>query len=202
MKGTTTNQYVSSPSKVIIVFDGHGFCNKQKTSLTYKHYFLCNIGDNVGSDNFNDFLKQLVKDKGTTDLSILPNNSDVNLEHYLFELTNYQKMYSCNLRKALALDTSDDYKLYELARSFKYENIDYKFKIQYTNFHPLTGCQLVYVRLENDLNIKLSSLEKLIFPIFAQDQTVLMESCGFPTDIFEVEAIGVWGACRELNEDL
>ena len=60
MKATTTNQYVSNPSKVIIVFDGHGFCNKQKPSLTYKHYFLCNIGDTVGSDNFNDFLKQLV----------------------------------------------------------------------------------------------------------------------------------------------
>jgi len=42
---------------VIIVFDGHGFCNKEKPILTYKHYFLCNVGETVGSDKFNLFFK-------------------------------------------------------------------------------------------------------------------------------------------------
>ena len=185
---------------VIIVFDGHGFCNKEKPILTYKHYFLCNVGETVGSDKFNLFFKQLVKDKGLIDFNNLQSNSDINLEHFLFELTNFQKIYSCNLRKALALDTSNGFKLYEIAKSFLYKEQEHKFKIQYTNFHPNTDCQLVYVRLEDKISITLSALEKLIFPIFAQDQTVLMESCGFPQDIFEAEAIGIWGACRELSE--
>lgn len=191
---------VQDSKTVIIVFDGHGFCNKEKPLLTYKHYFLCDVGKTVGSDKFNSFLKQLVKDKGLMDFNNLQNNSNINLEHFLFELTNFQKVYSCNLRKALALDINNEFKLYEIAKSFLYKEEEYKFKIQYTNFHPLTNCQLVYARLENEKSITLSALEKLIFPIFVQDQTVLMESCGFPLDTFEAEAIGIWGACRELSE--
>jgi len=42
----------------------------------------------------------------------------------------------------------------------------------------------------------------LLGHLFAKDQIVLIEPCRFPIDIFEIEAVGIWGACRELSEEL
>jgi len=118
-------------NKTIIIFDGHGCTNQEKTLLKYTHYFLCEAGKTVGSDVFN--------------------------------------------------------------------KINYNLKIQYTDFHPETKCQLVYVRVENKQPIQLSILEKLIFPIFIDSENPILESCGMGIEEkTESEAIGLWGACREF----
>jgi hypothetical protein len=188
--------------KTIIIFDGHGFTNKKDVSLIFKHYFLCDEGKTVSSDTFNNIIKQLVKDKGTTDLSIFPNNFDAQREHFLFELTNHQKIFSSNLRKALALNIDGSYKLKEIAKVIEDQNKSYNLKIQFTNFHPITKHQLVYVRLENKEPIRLSTLEKLVFPIFIDTNDPVMESCGMALEKFESEAVGIWGACREIDENI
>ena len=170
--------------------------------MFFKHYFLCDEGKTVGSDTFNNIIKQLVKDKGLIDLSIFPNNLDFQREHFLFELTNHQKISSSNLRKALALNTDGSYKLKEISTIIKNQDKSYNFKIQFTNFHLITKHQLAYVRIENKESIKLSTLEKLIFPIFIDVNDPVMESCGMAVEKFESEAIGLWGACREIHEDI
>jgi len=106
-------------NKTIIIFDGHGLTNREKTILKYTHHFLCDEGKTVSSDEFNHFIKQLVRDKGLTDLSNLPNNFEAQLEHFLFELTLEQKLSSatCNLRKAVNLDPSSKIKAIPAASS-------------------------------------------------------------------------------------
>ena len=188
-------------NKTIIIFDGHGLTNREKTILKYKHHFLCDEGKTVSSDVFNKMIKQLVIDKCLTDLSNLPNNFEIQIEHLLFELTQMQKLQSCNLRKALALDASGGFGLNEISKIISDSQINYNFKIQFTNFHPETKCQLVYVRIENKEPIKLSVLEKLIFPMFIDSTNPILESCGMPMlETTESEAVGLWGACREIFE--
>jgi hypothetical protein len=192
-------------NKTIIIFDGHGLTNREKTILKYTHHFLCDEGKTVSSDEFNHFIKQLVRDKGLTDLSNLPNNFEAQLEHFLFELTLEQKLSSatCNLRKAVNLDPSSKFKLKEISKIISDSEINYNFKIQFTDFHPETKCQLVYVRIENKGSVKLSILEKLIFPMFIDSTNPILESCGMPMleTTEESEAVGLWGACREIFEE-
>jgi hypothetical protein len=189
-------------NKTIIIFDGHGCTNQEKTLLKYTHYFLCEAGKTVGSDVFNKIVKQIVKDKGLTDLSKLPNNYESQIEHLLFELTPIQKLSSstCNLRKALnTVDVQNEFKLNEISKIISDNKINYNLKIQYTDFHPETKCQLVYVRVENKQPIQLSILEKLIFPIFIDSENPILESCGMGIEEkTESEAIGLWGAGREF----
>lgn len=192
-------------NKTIIIFDGHGLTNREKTILKYTHHFLCDEGKTVSSDEFNHFIKQLVRDKGLTDLSNLPNNFEAQLEHFLFELTLEQKLSSatCNLRKAVNLDPSSKFKLKEISKIISDSEINYNFKIQFTDFHPETKCQLVYVRIENKGSVKLSILEKLIFPMFIDSTNPILESCGMPMleTTEESAAVGLWGACREIFEE-
>lgn len=192
-------------NKTIIIFDGHGLTNREKTILKYTHHFLCDEGKTVRSDEFNHFIKQLVREKGLTDLSNFPNNFEAQLEHFLFELTPEQKLSSstCNLRKAINLDPSSQFKLKEISKIILLSEINYNFKIQFTDFHPETKCQLVYVRIENKGSVKLSILEKLIFPMFIDSTNPILESCGMPLleTTEESEAVGLWGACREIFEE-
>ena len=58
------------------------------------------------------------------------------------------------------------------------------------------------MRIENKESVKLSTLEKLIFPIFVNIDNPVMESCGMAIEKFESEAVGLWGACREIHEDI
>jgi len=182
--------------KVIIIFDGHGVVKKEGASYSFKHYFLCDLDETLSSEDFNKWIIKLIQNKGVLDCSKLCTN-DMAYKHFLGELTTHQKMYSHNLRKIKAHDPQDKYKFYELAKVFNYEGHEIKLKIQFTNFHPDTGIQLALVRSEEKELIQFSWLENLVFPMFTNDKTVLIESCGFPLDIEPVEAIGVWGACRE-----
>ena len=189
-------------NKTIIIFDGHGSTNQERTLLKYTHYFLCEAGETLGSDVFNKIVKQIVKDKGLTDLSHLQNNHESQIEHTLYQLTQMQKLSSssCNLRKALnVIDVQKEFRLHEISEIISDNEINYDFTIQYTNFHPETKCRLVYVRVENNQPIQLSILEKLIFPIFIDSENPTLESCGMGMNEFtESEAIGLWGACREF----
>jgi len=192
-------------NKTIIIFDGHGLTNREKTILKYKHHFLCNEGETVGSDVFNKMIKQLVKDKGLTNLNNLPDNSEAQIEHLLFELKPEQKLSNatCTLKKAINLDPNSQFGLNEISKIISDSDgqRNYNFKIQFTNFHPETKCQLVYVRIENKEYVKLSALEKLIFPMFIDSTNPILESCGMPmSEITESEAVGLWGACREIFE--
>lgn len=109
---------------------------------------------------------------------------------------------TCNLRKAVNLVPNSLFELYEISKIISYEQTHYKFLIQYTNFHPETKCQIVYVRIDNKEPIKLSTLEELIFPMFIDSTNPILESCGMPMlEIIENEAIGLWGACREIFEE-
>ena len=117
-------------------------------------------------------------------------------------MTPEQKLSSstCNLRKAINLDPSSQFKLKEISKIISLSEINYNFKIQFTDFHPETKCQLVYVRIENKGSVKLSILEKLIFLMFIDSTNPILESCGMPLleTTEESEAVGLWGACREI----
>ena len=43
-------------NKTIIIFDGHGLTNREKTILKYTHHFLCDEGKTVRSDEFNHWI--------------------------------------------------------------------------------------------------------------------------------------------------